>query len=158
MGTAFAQVTPEIWADQFGSRANGVSASSLVLPAAPSSCPPVEPDLGVTLPRVHQGADEIELTLVTMTFDASDPEKLLGALAKYVVLARGHQGCRNIDLAASATRPGRFVIVQKWESPEAQQSHFDSADMVEMAEACRGLLVAPPTIDLLEPITAHDLA
>jgi hypothetical protein len=30
--------------------------------------------------------------------------------------------------------------------------------MVEMAEACRGLLVAPPTIDLLEPITAHDRA
>jgi quinol monooxygenase YgiN len=108
---------------------------------------------------VHQGGEsEIELTIVTMTFDASDPETLLGVLAKYVVLARSHPGCRNVDLAASATRPGRYVIVQKWDSPAAQQAHFDSPDMVEMATACRGLLAAPPAIDLLEPVTAHDLA
>lgn len=108
---------------------------------------------------MHQGAgDDIDLTIVTMAFDASDPERLVGILAKYVVLARGHPGCRNIDLAASATSPGRFLIVQKWDSPEAQRAHFDSAEMVEMAEACRGVLVAPPTVDLLEPITAHDLA
>jgi len=72
-------------------------------------------------------------------------------------LSRGHPGCRNIDLCASATTPGRFVIVQKWESPEAQQTHFDSAQMVEMATACTGLLTHPPTIDLLEAISAHDL-
>lgn len=107
--------------------------------------------------RVHQGGDEIDLVIVTMTFDAADPEPLLATLAKYVVLSRGHAGCRNIDLAASATTPGRFVVVEKWESTDAQQSHFDSPDMVEMAEACRELLSRPPTIDLLEPITAHDL-
>jgi hypothetical protein len=30
--------------------------------------------------------------------------------------------------------------------------------MVEMARSCDGLLTAPPVIDLLEPISAHDLA
>lgn len=100
---------------------------------------------------------EVELTMVTMTFDASDPVALQSVLARYVVLSRGHDGCRNIDLALSSTRPDRFVIVQKWVSPEAQRAHFDSADMVEMAEACAGLLAAPPHIDLLEPISAHDL-
>jgi quinol monooxygenase YgiN len=49
-------------------------------------------------------------------------------------------------------------VIQKWDSPAAQQAHFDSADMVEMAEACRGLLAQPPDIDLLEAISAHDLA
>jgi quinol monooxygenase YgiN len=112
----------------------------------------------VTCALVHQGGEEVDLTIVTMTFDSADPEALAAVLAKYVVLARGHAGCRNIDLAASATRTGRFVIVEKWESPEAQRVHFDSEAMVEMAEACRGLLVSPPVIDLLEPITAHDLA
>jgi len=102
-------------------------------------------------------AANIELTMVTMVFDAADPDRLVSVLAKYVVLSRGHPGCRNIDLCGSATSPGRFVIVQKWESPEAQQAHFDSADMVEMAEACRGLLAAPPDIELLEGISAHDL-
>ena len=79
-------------------------------------------------------------------------------LARYVVLSRGHPGCRNIDLAMSTTQPNRFVIVQKWERPEDQQAHFDSADMVTMAEGCAGpARPARPQIDLLEPISAHDL-
>ena len=102
--------------------------------------------------------DEVELTLVTMAFRTEKPEALMPILAKYVVVSRGHQGCRNIDLCASVATPGRFVIVEKWESPEAQQAHFDSADMVEMARACTGILAAPPDIDLLEGISAHDLA
>jgi quinol monooxygenase YgiN len=102
-------------------------------------------------------ADEIELMMVTMVFDALDPETLQSVLARYVVLSRGHPGCRNIDLAMSTTQPNRFVIVQKWERPEDQQAHFDSADMVTMAEGCAGLLSGPPQIDLLEPISAHDL-
>ena len=102
-------------------------------------------------------AADLELTMVTMVFDSSDADALQSILAKYVVLSRGHPGCRNIDLCASATNPGRFVIIQKWESPEAQQTHFDSSEMVEMASACTGLLACPPTIDLLETISAHDL-
>jgi quinol monooxygenase YgiN len=102
-------------------------------------------------------ADEVELAIVTMVFDASEADQLQAVLAKYVVLSRGQPGCRNIDLCASATKPGRFVIVQKWESTDAQRAHFDSADMVEMARACDGLLVSPPQIDLLEAISAHDL-
>ncbi len=95
--------------------------------------------------------------MVTMTFDASDPERLQGVLARYVVVSRGHAGCRNIDLALSATTPQRFVVIEKWESPDAQRAHFDSPEMVEMAASCAGLLASPPKIDLLEPISAHDL-
>lgn len=50
------------------------------------------------------------------------------------------------------------MVVQKWESPAAQAAHFDSAEMVEMAESCTGLLRHPPQFDLLEAISAHDLA
>ena len=104
--------------------------------------------------------DDVALTIVTMSFDAapSGLDRLLGVLSKYVVLSRQHPGCRNIDLCASVTTPNRFLIVQKWDSPEAQRAHFDSSDMVEMAQACNGLLVGPPAIDLLEGISAHDLA
>jgi quinol monooxygenase YgiN len=102
-------------------------------------------------------ADDVDLTIVTLQFDASDPDRLLAVLAKYVVLTRRHDGCRNVDLCASATTPGRYVVIEKWDSPAAQQAHFDSADMVEMAESCRGLLRSAPTIDLLEAISAHDL-
>jgi len=102
-------------------------------------------------------ADEIELTLVTMQLDAIDPGALAAVLARYVVATRGHRGCRNVDLCASVTTPNRFVIIEKWESPEAQRAHFDSDDMVTMAEGCRGLLEAPPAIELLAGISAHDL-
>jgi len=102
-------------------------------------------------------SDDVELTLVTLTFDAADPAGLLGVLAKYVVISRGHAGCRNIDLAASSTRPGRYVVIEKWESPEAQRAHFDSPAMVDMARSCDGLLTAPPQVDLLDAISAHDL-
>lgn len=103
-------------------------------------------------------AEDVEIVVVTMAFDATDLDALLSVLAKYVVLSRGHEGCRNIDLCASVTKPERVVIVQKWESSEAQAAHFDSPEMVEMAQACLGLLSAPPEIDLLEGISAHDLA
>jgi quinol monooxygenase YgiN len=93
-----------------------------------------------------------------MVFHASDPGRLLGVLAKYVVVSRGAPGCRNIDLCASASSDSRYLVIEKWESPEAQRTHFDSPEMVEMAESCRGLLASPPDIDLYDGISAHDLA
>lgn len=101
--------------------------------------------------------DDVEITIVTMTFEASDPDRLLGVLSKYVVVSRQQPGCRNIDLCVSVTTPTRFVVIEKWESPESQQAHFDSAEMVGMARACDGMLVSAPTIDLLEGLSAHDL-
>jgi quinol monooxygenase YgiN len=103
-------------------------------------------------------ADEVEVNVVTMAFQASDADRLLGVLAKYVVVSRGAPGCRNIDLCASATREGRYLVIEKWQSHEAQRAHFDSPEMVELAEACRGLVSAPPEIDLFDGISAHDLA
>lgn len=105
-------------------------------------------------------ADDVNLTVVTFVFDTTGPsasERLLSVLAKYVVVSRGHPGCRNIDLCQSSTTPNRFVVIEKWESPEAQQAHFDSPEMVEMARSCEGLLTGKPAIDLLEGLSAYDL-
>jgi quinol monooxygenase YgiN len=99
----------------------------------------------------------VELTIVTIVFDAAKPEPLSAVLSKYVVLSRQQPGCRNIDLCASMTTPGRFVVIEKWETPAAQRAHFDSAEMVEMASSCTGLLTRPPDVDLLEGVSAHDL-
>lgn len=101
--------------------------------------------------------DEPEITLVTLRFEATDPGGLIGVLSKYVVLSRMRPGCRNIDFCQSVTTPNRFVVIEKWESPEAQREHFDSDEMVDMAAACEGLLAGPPDIDLLEGLSAHDL-
>jgi quinol monooxygenase YgiN len=101
--------------------------------------------------------DAVDLTIVTMRFDGADPGALLAVLSKYVVLARMEPGCRNIDLCSSYTHPGRYLLVEKWDSPAAQRAHFDSPTMVEMATSCTGLLTAPPDIDLWDGPSAHDL-
>jgi quinol monooxygenase YgiN len=84
--------------------------------------------------------NDVDMVMVTMEFSTDDPSALAPILAKYVVMSRGHEGCRNIDLCSSTTTPGRLTVVQKWESLAAQRVHFDSPDMVEMAEATQGLL------------------
>ncbi len=99
----------------------------------------------------------IELTIVTMQFQAADAEPLLAVLSKYVVLTRMEPGCRNVDLCASATSPGRYLLIQKWDSGLAQQAHFDGPGMIEMAQSCTRLLQSPPNIDLWDGASAHDL-
>ena len=102
--------------------------------------------------------NEPDTTIVTMELDAADLGALLAVLAKYVVVARGQPGCRNIDLCRSVVSDHRVVVISKWSSPAAQQTHFDSPETVEMAQACTGILLRPPRIELWEGISAHDLA
>jgi quinol monooxygenase YgiN len=105
-------------------------------------------------------ADELEVAVLTATFDAREEaaEALCAVLARYVVLTRNVAECRNVDLLASATRPDRFVVIEKWDSPGAVQAHLDSDLMADMAREALGLLAAKPTLDLLDTISAHDLA
>jgi quinol monooxygenase YgiN len=106
-------------------------------------------------------SSDVEIVVVTMQFDALDDagrhDELQSVLSKYVVLARMEPGCRNVDLISSVTHERRHLVVEKWESPDSQRRHFDSAVMVEMASACTGLLSRPPHVDLWEATSAHDL-
>jgi quinol monooxygenase YgiN len=106
------------------------------------------------------GAD-VELVMVTMTFDAlptdADNEQLLAVLSKYTVLTRMQDGCRNVDLCSNVVASGRHLIVQKWDDHDAQRRHFDSDLMVDMARSCNGILASAPHIDLWDGTSAHDL-
>lgn len=102
--------------------------------------------------------DDLDIALITMTFRASDIDALLAVLAKYVVMTRNEPGCRNVDLCASMSDPATVVVIEKWDTAERARSHFDAPVMVEMAQHCTGILTGPPDIDLLEGISAHDLA
>jgi quinol monooxygenase YgiN len=102
-------------------------------------------------------ADDVEIALLTMTFVASDADALMANLSRYVVLTRGVEGCRNVDLCASVAKPDVFVIIQKWESDDHARDHVSSQLMIEMANSCQGILTTAPDIDLLQGISAHDL-
>lgn len=100
---------------------------------------------------------EIDLTIVTMQFEAPDPAAVVGPLANYVVMTRREPGCRNVDLCASAGSPGRFLVIEKWESPDHHRRHLEAAVTAELAQACAGLLSGTPTVELWDGASAHDL-
>ena len=102
---------------------------------------------------------DLPLAIVAGMFDARPgAEGELGAvLARYVVVSRTSPGCRNIDLVASLTKPGRFLVYEKWDSPEHQREHLTSAVTEEMAAAAMPLLAGPPDLGLFEAVSAHDL-
>jgi quinol monooxygenase YgiN len=105
-------------------------------------------------------AGEVEIAVLTAAFTARSEHEgeLCAVLARYVVLTRGEPGCRNVDLLTSATESGKFVVIEKWETPDAARSHLDTELMTAMASAAIPLLAGPPVIDLLDTISAHDLA
>jgi quinol monooxygenase YgiN len=103
--------------------------------------------------------DDPELAVLTARFDAVPGAEgpLMAVLARYVVLTRQSAACRNIDLLASATAPGRLLLVEKWESATAAREHLDSPEMAEMAAAVLGHLSSRPEVDLYDAISAYDL-
>jgi len=68
---------------------------------------------------------DLELAVVIGSFEARTGRQgdLAAVLAKYVVLTRRRPHCRNVDLVASASRPGRLVVIEKWESVAALKAH-----------------------------------
>jgi quinol monooxygenase YgiN len=114
-------------------------------------------------PEIEVGIEvgiEVEIAVLTAAFDARPgaEETVLAALSRYVVLTRHEPACRNVDLVASLTHPGRFLVIEKWESATDVQAHLDSPLMAEMAKAVVASLTTKPAIDLYDSISAHDLA
>ena len=102
---------------------------------------------------------DVELTVVAGTFVARSGKEaeLAAVLARYVVLTRSVTGCRNVDLMTSASEPGRFLMVEKWDDPEAQTAHLNGEIMVTMATGATHLLAGPPDLELYDAISAYDL-
>jgi quinol monooxygenase YgiN len=101
-----------------------------------------------------------EIALITAVFDARPgaEAELSAVLARYVVLTRREDACRNVDLVASVTHEGRFLVIEKWNSAADVQAHLNSELMAGMARDALPSLAAKPEIDLFDTISAHDLA
>jgi quinol monooxygenase YgiN len=105
-------------------------------------------------------ASDLEVAVLTAVFRARPDRagELAAVLARYVVLTRRAPACRNVDLLTSATESGRFLVIEKWNSAADARGHLDTELMTDMAQAAVPLLAAQPEIDLLDTISAHDLA
>lgn len=103
---------------------------------------------------------EVELAIVAGVFHARSgyEERLAATLARYVVLSRMEDGCRNIDLVASMTVRGLFMVWEKWESHSHRQAHFEGTAARRLAGEVADLVAEPPQFDVFDAISAHDLA
>ena len=99
------------------------------------------------------------MQVVVATFRATQGKEseVAAVLSRYVVVSRGHEGALNLDLLESEAEPDLFLVIEKWNSEEARDDHFNSEDAVLMAESLRGLLAAPPEIVPYAPVSAYDL-
>jgi len=104
-------------------------------------------------------ATDVEIAVLVGSFDAKPGAEgtLAAILSRYVVLTRHEPSCRNVDLITSLTHPGRFVVIEKWDSADAVQDHLNSALMTDMAKEAISALGGPPDLDLFDTISAHDL-
>jgi len=103
---------------------------------------------------------DVEIAVLTACFDARPGTEgaLLAALSRYVVMTRHEPACRNVDLVASVTRTGRFLVIEKWESAAAVREHLAPKLMADMPQAAIASIASKPAIDLYDTISAHDLA
>jgi quinol monooxygenase YgiN len=109
--------------------------------------------------REVPGVTDVELTVVAGTFVARSGKEaeLAAVLARYVVLSRSVTGCRNVDLMASTTETGRFLMVEKWDDEQAQKDHLNGEIMVTMATEATNLLAGPPDLGLYDAVSVYDL-
>ena len=103
--------------------------------------------------------DDVEIWVVAGQYQARSGREaeLAAVLAAVRGADPGRRGCRNVDLVASASTPGKFLVIEKWDDPDAQRAHLDDPVMVGMATAATPLLATAPDLDLYEAISAHDL-
>jgi quinol monooxygenase YgiN len=71
--------------------------------------------------------------------DPAKREEGFAAARKVMAATRAEPGCLEYTIAADLDDPARFVIFEKWASPEALESHFETPHMAEFQAAMAGL-------------------
>lgn len=99
------------------------------------------------------------MTIVVTALVPVQPDKAdqaLEILETAITATHGEAGCISYALHRDVEDPARFVIVEKWASPEALAEHADTPHLKQLFTDLGPLLTAPPTIVRTEPIPIGD--
>ena len=83
-------------------------------------------------------------------------EEAEAALRETIEATHAEAGCLNYALHRDAGDPNVFVLVEKWTSQVALDSHFQQPYVAALGERASGVLAAPPTIRFCSPIPVGD--
>jgi quinol monooxygenase YgiN len=79
-------------------------------------------------------------------------DSALPVLETAIAATHGEAGCIAYTLHRDLDDPTRFVIVEKWASPEALAEHAETPHLKQLFTDLGPLLAAPPTIVRAEPV------
>ena len=67
-----------------------------------------------------------------------------------IAATREEPGCIFYDLAQSITEPARFTFVERWDSREALDAHFETSHIRHWRELCT-TYVAETALEIIRP-------
>jgi len=71
--------------------------------------------------------------------DPANRDAALEAARAVMAATRQEEGCLEYTIAADVDDPARFVIIERWASPEALEAHFETPHMAAFQSAMAGL-------------------
>lgn len=81
-----------------------------------------------------------------------ETDAALPILETAITATHAEPGCIAYTLHRDLDDPARFVIVEKWASPEALAEHAETPHLKQLFSDLGPLLAAPPTIVRTEPV------
>lgn len=75
------------------------------------------------------------IVISTLTAKPGTADQVFAAAAPCIEATRHEPGCVSYDLNESRTIPDQLVFVERWETREHLQSHFDQPHMAAWREA-----------------------
>jgi quinol monooxygenase YgiN len=88
--------------------------------------------------------EDVVVVAVAEMFGISGRRNELAALLeRFERWAAGEPGCRRYSFAAALADPSRFLLVSEWDSKEALDAHYESAEFTDFQLGLDGLLARP---------------
>jgi quinol monooxygenase YgiN len=99
--------------------------------------------------------DSVVVVAIVEAADGNE-EKVEQALRAAVQAVHGEPGCERYALHRSLGSPATFVMIEKWASPGALDTHAKAPALAALVAALDGLLVRPPDIKKLTALADGD--
>lgn len=83
-------------------------------------------------------------------------EEVIAGLTPVIEQTHGEAGCLSYALHRDTNDPDTLVLVERWTSQVALESHFQQPYMAGLGELAADLLAEPPVLRFCTPLPAGD--
>ncbi|MBA3982594.1 MAG: antibiotic biosynthesis monooxygenase [Acidimicrobiia bacterium] len=91
--------------------------------------------------------------VAVITATSGSESEVREALTELVTATRTEAGCRSYELFESASAPGTFVTIERFEDQAAMDAHMQSDHIAAAFAAAGEHLAEAPAIHVLTPVT-----